>query len=197
MRYDKIFSKQYNELSIEYGIIYGKDKKVFLIKTGQHGSIHGYKDKYLKMATNINRKYGCTVVVSSNPYDGTDSLVQAFDVIYDEVGQVGEVYFLGVSNGAVLGARYGHLHPEIKRMLLINGPIMINWPQIKKGLESFDGEFVTIMYGSLDPSYRYAEMVELVNNPDKVRLVKCEGSDHNFKNMDERFQRLPEEFLFS
>lgn len=41
----------------------------------------------------------------------------------------GNIYYMGMSNGAVLVARYGHMHPEIKRMLLINGPLMINWPQ--------------------------------------------------------------------
>lgn len=196
MEYNKIFSKKYKEQIIDYGIIYGTDKMVVLIKTGQNGSIYGYNDKYLRMATDINKKHSCTVVVSSNPYDCTDSLEQALEVIFEEVSQDVEVYFMGMSNGAILGARFGHLHPEIKRMLLINGPLMINWPQTKKGLEKFNGEFATMVYGSLDPSYMYAEMVEFIDNPGKIKLVKCEGADHNFKNMDEYFQRLPEEFLF-
>lgn len=196
MRYNKIISKQYKELSIDYGILYGTEKRVVLIKTGQNGSIYGYNDKYLIMAKNINEKYGSTVVVSSNPYDCTDSLGQALEVISEEVSHNVEVYFMGMSNGAILGARFGYLHPEIKRMLLINGPLMINWPQTKKGLERFNGEFATMVYGSLDPSYMYAEMVEFIDNSGKIRLVKCEGADHNFKNMDEYFQRLPEEFLF-
>ena len=196
MEYNKILSKKYKELIIDYGIIYGTGKMVVLIKTGQNGSIYGYNDKYLRMAIDINKKYSCTVVVSSNPYDCTDSLGQALEVIDEEVSQEAEVYFMGMSNGAILGARFGYLHPEIKRMLLINGPLMINWPQTKKGLEKFNGEFATMVYGSLDPSYMYAEMVGFIDNHRKIRLVKCEGADHNFKNMDEYFQRLSEEFLF-
>ena len=195
-KYNKMFSKQYNDQSIDYGILCGTDKKVVLIKTGQNGSIYGYGNKYIKMAKNINQKYGSTVVVSSNPYDCTDSLGHALEVIKEEVNQDVDVYFIGMSNGAILGARFGHSHLEIKRMLLINGPLMINWPKTKRGLEQFEGECVTMVYGSLDPSYKYAEMVEFIDNPGKIRLVKYEGADHNFKNMDELFQSLPEEYLF-
>lgn len=196
MRYNKIISKQYKELSIDYGILYGTEKRVVLIKTGQNGSIYGYNDKYLIMAKNINEKYGSTVVVSSNPYDCTDSLGQALEVISEEVSHNVEVYFMGMSNGAILGARFGHLHSKIKRMLLINGPLMINWPQTKKGLEKFEGESVTMVYGSLDLSYKYAKMIKFIDNPGKIRLVTIEGADHNFKNMNECFQSLPERYLF-
>lgn len=162
--FDNIFSNRYNEQLIDYGIIYGTGKSVFLIKTGQNRSIYGYNNKYLKMAKHINLQYGCTVVVSSNPYDCTDSLGQALEVIKQEVNQDVNVYYTDVSNGAILGARFGHLHSEIKRMLLINGPLMINWPQTKKGLEKFEGESVTMVYGSLNPSYEYAKMIEFMDN---------------------------------
>lgn len=194
--FDKIFSNRYNEQLIDYGIIYGTGKTVFLIKTGQNGSVYGYNNKYLKMAKHINLQYGCTVVVSSNPYDCTDSLGQALEVIKQEVNQDVDVYYMGMSNGAILGARFGHLHSEIKRMLLINGPLMINWSQTKKGLEKFEGESVVMVYGSLDPSFKYAEMIEFIDNPGKIRLITIEGADHNFKNMDECFQSLLEEYLF-
>ena len=48
--FDIIHRKRYNEQLINYGIIYGTDKRVFLIKAGQNGSIYGYNNKYLKMA---------------------------------------------------------------------------------------------------------------------------------------------------
>lgn len=194
--FDKIHRKRYNEQSIDYGIIYGTDKRVVLIKTGQNGSIYGYNNKYLKMAKHINLQYGYTVVVSSNPYDCTDSLGQALEIIKQEVNQDVDIYYMGMSNGAILGARFGHLHSKIKRMLLINGPLMINWPQTKKGLEKFEGESVTMVYGSLDLSYKYAKMIKFIDNPGKIRLVTIEGADHNFKNMNECFQSLPERYLF-
>ena len=130
---------------------------------GQNGSVYGYNNKYLKMAKYINLQYGCTIVVSSNPYDCTDSLGQALEVIKQEVNQDVNVYYMGMSNGAILGARFGHLHSEIKRMLLINGPLMINWPKTKKGLEKFEGESVVMVYGSLDPSFKYAEINPTLN----------------------------------
>ena len=59
---------------IRYGIIYGKNTIVF-IKGGQDCSLYGYQNKYLKMAHNIHDKYGYTVIVSSNPFNGENPLV--------------------------------------------------------------------------------------------------------------------------
>ena len=36
--------------SVEYGYLPGKMKKLLLIKTGAGGSIHGYQNKYLRIA---------------------------------------------------------------------------------------------------------------------------------------------------
>lgn len=195
MNYNKIIKKEYGQVMIDYGIIYGAATKAILIKTGQNGNIYGYNNKYLEMANCLNKNYDITVVVSSNPYDCTDSLGQALELIREENRSVMDVYFMGVSNGAVLGARFGHLHSEIKRMLLINGPLMINWPQSKKGLEKFQGELATLIYGSLDPSYRYVGLIDLINNSTRINKVIVDGADHNFRNMDEYFQRLPDEYL--
>ena len=103
---------------------------------------------------------------------------------------------MGVSNGAILGARYGCHYPEIKKMLLINGPLMINWLQTRKGVEKYKGERVTFVYGSLDPSYNYREAISLIQSESKVDLVVVEGADHNFRGMENHFSKLIEEYLF-
>ena len=40
-----------------------------------------YNNKYIKMAKRLNKKYKCTVICSSNPFDGNNPLDNAFTVI--------------------------------------------------------------------------------------------------------------------
>ena len=58
------FERTYKEENIHIGYIVGNHKAVF-VKTGQGGSIYGYKNKYLDIALNLNKKYGCSVFVSN------------------------------------------------------------------------------------------------------------------------------------
>jgi len=196
MNFDKVISLKYGSNEIEYGIVKGSGDTVLLIKVGQGGSIYGYENKYLKIAKHINDKYGIGAVVSSNPYDKTDSLEQAINLIKEEFGEV-DIYYMGNSNGAILGARFGYLHPEIKRMLLINGPLMINWPQTKLGGQMFEGERIVFVYGSKDASFRYVELIKNLLVGEKIRLEIIEGADHNFAGMDRVFFELVEKYLLS
>ena len=59
--YDKIIRKIIGGETINYGIIFGNDKIVF-IKTGVDGDIRGYKDKYLKMSHRVHERMGATVI---------------------------------------------------------------------------------------------------------------------------------------
>ena len=34
-----------------------------------------YQNKYIKMAKRLNQKYGCSVICSSNPFDGNNPSV--------------------------------------------------------------------------------------------------------------------------
>lgn len=196
VNFDKIISQKYGSNEIEYGIVKGSSNEILLIKVGQGGSIYGYENKYLKIAKHINDKYGIGAVVSSNPYDKTDSLEQAINLIKEEFGEV-DIYYMGNSNGAILGARFGYLHPEIKRMLLINGPLMINWPQTKQGVQMFEGERIVFVYGSKDASFRYVELIKNLLVGEKIRLEIIEGTDHNFVGMDSEFLELAEKYLLS
>ena len=44
---------------------------------------------------------------------------------------------MGDSNGDLVGAQQCWNVDKIKNALLINGPLMINWPKTKKGAEEF------------------------------------------------------------
>lgn len=67
MDYDNVISKAVDDATIEYGLLYGNEKIVF-IKVGADGNIRGYKDKYLKMARRVHNRLGATVICASNPW---------------------------------------------------------------------------------------------------------------------------------
>ena len=71
--FDKEIKKVYSNTEIEYGVVIGNNNVLF-IKAGQNGSKYGYNNKYLQIASRINKKYGYSVVCSSNPFDGTNPL---------------------------------------------------------------------------------------------------------------------------
>lgn len=176
-----------------YGLIKGNEV-VILIKTGYGGNIYGYQNKYYSLAYKINKEFGYSVVVADNPYDNTDSLSDAIKIIKENLHLSKDIniYYIGVSMGAIIGALYGKKHPEIKRMLLINGPLTINIDKIIKGLNELECEKVTLVYGSLDPSYKYAK--ELKFNKE-INVVIKEGMDHNFSQSTSGFFDLPFMYL--
>ena len=184
--------------TIQYGIVQGSNTIVF-IKAGANGSMYGYENKYLQIARNINKTHGYTVICSSNPdYNRENPLNQAIELIsnYAESNNFEDykILYMGHSDGASLGARYGYLYPKIKRMLLINPPIFFNWHKLKDGMKQFNGEKAVFVYGNLDPSYKYVEMISLIDN-DRVKLEIIQDADHHFVDKLDDFMNLPYKYL--
>lgn len=199
MKFDLEITSNYKEnIEIKYGIINGNNK-IVLIKAGQDGSNYGYENKYLKMAINLNNKFGCTVITSSNPFDGTNPLDNDLKIIDDYCKNNKlknyEIYFVGLSNGAMIGLIWGYQYSKIKKMLLINSPIFINWHKIKNGLKNNKNQKIYLIYGEYDQSIKYIELYNpLLNNDIILNIIK--GADHNFTNMMDEFVSLPEKYLF-
>lgn len=197
LKFDKIVKSNLEDITvIEYGIIEGNNTIVF-IKSGQNGSIYGYNNKYIKMAKRLNKKYKCTVICSSNPFDGNNLLDNAFTVIekYTSKFEDYKVYYLGFSNGALIGAYFGINYPKIKRMLLVNMPLIYDINLIKNNLNNFNNEKVTIVYGSLDYSINLLENIKNIkSNILDIKVILNE--DHYFSKDEEDFYSLPEKYLF-
>ena len=197
LKFDKIVKSNLEDITIiEYGIIEGNNTIVF-IKSGQNGSIYGYDNKYIKMAKRLNKKYKCTVICSSNPFDGNNPLDNAFTVIekYTSKFEDYKVYYLGFSNGALIGAYFGINYPKIKRMLLVNMPLIYDINLIKNNLNNFNNEKVTIVYGSLDYSINLLENInDIKSNRLDIKVILNE--DHYFSKDEEDFYSLPEKYLF-
>ena len=197
LKFDKeIHSKLEDIAIIDYGIVEGNNIIVF-IKAGQNGSLYGYQNKYIKMAKRLNQKYGCSVICSSNPFDGNNPLDNAMEVIEDYAKRFDDfkIYYLGYSNGALIGAWFGIKYPKIKRMALVNGPLMYNLYKTKEGALSFKGESINFIYGEFDQSIGYVELLKSLEN-DKIKVFIEEGQDHHFSKSEEDFQKIPEKYLF-
>lgn len=197
MEFDIVMCKKFDDkINIDYGIVNGNNTILF-IKAGQDGSMYGYENKYLKIAKRINDKYGFTVISSSNPFDGRNPLDNAMEVIEEYSKERFEdynIYYMGHSNGGLIGAWYGNQYKKIKRMLLINAPLMYNWHKTKEGIKKFTGELVSMIYGEYDQSIQFTELLKpLLNESIKLNIIKNE--DHHFKNNMEDFLSLPEQYL--
>ena len=197
LKFDKEIHSKFEDIAIiDYGIVEGNNIIVF-IKAGQNGSLYGYQNKYIKMAKRLNKKYGCSVICSSNPFDGNNPLDNAMEVIEDYAKRFDDfkIYYLGYSNGALIGAWFGIKYPKIKRMALVNGPLMYNLYKTKEGALSFKGESINFIYGEYDQSTPYIELLKSIEN-DKIKVFIEEGQDHHFSKSEEDFQKIPEKYLF-
>ena len=100
------------------------------------------------------------------------------------------IYYFGVSKGGLIGCWYGADNPNIKRFVSVNAPLMINFfNKTKPALEKLK-EKVVMVYGKLDPSYRYTPFLEGVAD---YKMV--EGADHYFKGKMCEFENSIDEYL--
>lgn len=100
-----------------------------------------------------------------------------------------DIIFIGFSDGANIGAQQGYLIPKIKRMLLINGPLMINFHKTKSGILAFENEKIEMIYGEQDPSYKYVGLLDFIDSK-FLEVDTLEGIDHNFTNALPDFEQL-------
>ena len=192
--FDQIIQRPFDNKTIEYGIIKGNNIVVF-IKVGLDGSIYGYKNKYLQIATTLHNKYGVSVVVASNPFSFENPLDQAMEVINEYIPKVEEIYYMGHSLGALIGGCYAYKYPKIKRLLMVNSLLHVNFHKLKNGLDNFQGESVLIS-GEKDQSHVYIRMMDKIQNPN-FKYIVIPNADHNFSASVEVFITLPERYLFT
>ena len=192
MQFDLIKSLGNGENQIDYGFVFGDDRqKILLIKAGQDGSIYGYRNKYLKLACEMRELCGFSVVCASTPSSDISQMVQFAEVVKSEfeIGGQTKIYFMGMSMGASIGCIGRTLFPEISRFLLVNPPLMINTTRICRSAKAFDGDMLTFVFGSLDPSAHLAGLLKL-HEHENMRVVIVPGQDHYFSRNEFRLLEL-------
>ncbi|MDD7497935.1 hypothetical protein [Fibrobacter sp.] len=192
MQFDLIKSLGDGDNQIDYGFVFGDDRqKILLIKAGQDGSIYGYRNKYLKLACEMRDLYGFSMVCASTPSSDINQMAQLAEVVKSEfeIGGQTKIYFMGISMGASIGCIGRTLFPEISRFLLVNPPLMINTTRICRSAKTFDGDMMTFVFGSLDPSAHLAGLLKL-HERENMHVVVVPGQDHHFSRNEFRLLEL-------
>lgn len=167
-----------------YGVVRGSDV-VFLMKTGTGEDIYGYHNKYLKLAKQVNYKYGVTAIVINGSMDILSDLSFLGEYAFRDI------YFMGMGNSAMEAIQCVYDNPFIKRMLLINGPLTKNLHKTKMGIENYKGE-LTFVYGGKDQSCAF---LPLIQDYSKIKIVVIKEQDHYFCKGDD-ILALPDKYLF-
>ena len=184
----KDFENIHEEGGICIGYIVGDSNAVF-IKTGQGGSIYGYEDKYLDLALHLNGKYGCSVFVSKTSVDGRCNFGGEMELVKKILGENAQIYYVGVSKGGLIGCWNALQFGCIKRILAINAPLMINFHnKTLPAVKSYERGKISMVYGSLDPSYTYIPFIS-----GYVDVQTVDGADHNFSEHLDVFKRIIED----
>ena len=170
-----------------------------LIKGGQGGSAYGYKNKYLNLASEICDKYGITVVSCAtsdepNSDNRTNQITEDIALLNETCKSRPKILFMGMSKGASLGCIEGSKISQISRLLLINPPLMINLPRICHAAKNFNGEMMTFVFGSKDPSVKESRLLKL-HERDNMKVITVPGQDHYFSRDGFNLMMLVEEYL--
>ena len=190
MNFDKIISKVMGEEKIQYGIVFGNEKIVF-IKSGAYGGIKGYEDKYLKMSHRIHERIGATVICASNPEVEHASLDEkAIRWIASQLNLSGyELYFVGTSDGGYQNLILASRFPETVKYLGINSSY-IDMGGLEKKINDLPNVEKIFVYGTKDDDYDDIVPALKAMKKDKLKVLEVEGADHKFNGMLDEFISL-------
>ncbi len=191
MDYDKIIKKYIEDTKIDYGIIFGNEKIVF-IKVGTEGNFRGYKDKYLKMSHRVHERMGATVICASNPEIKNGHFIADKEMISYVASELKHtdyrVYFLGVSDGAYHNIVLATEIPQSMKLLGISTSRK-DVEDFKEKLQASEHIEKILVYGTED--YEYDIVPELENSEFKnLKVITIDGADHHFKGMLDDFVAL-------
>lgn len=191
LNYDKVVRKKIEVETINYGIISGNEKIVF-IKVGADGNIKGYKNKYLKMAHRVHEKTGATVICASNPYIENGHVAADKEMILKVVNEMNfseyTVSFFGTSDGAYHNLSLAQEISGVIKILCVN-PSSVNLDDLEKKLLKLSSVNKILVYGSKDDEYSsLLHLKEL--NCENLELMTIDGADHEFKGMSEEYITL-------
>ena len=210
-KYSKIeWQETMNGVTIDCSLdiaIHPADSKIVLLTVpGVDGSVDGFKNKYIKIAESIQEKYGAAIVRMANPfitsYHWESNIRQSLNYIIENTEEITghkdvEIRIMAHSAGAAVVAQIAWEYPEITRILLINPATKLGIGKIKYGLSEFEGDKITVMFGSEDPSAGDVDEISKLSEAKNVHTHILEGVDHNFSGGSlEAFITAPALYLF-
>lgn len=179
--------------------VYGKGKNVVLVLTGLGGTVKGYHNKYEIIANNIVTEHNCTVFVATTPHgswehskENLDYIMKFIDQRMSPINKDYKIYVMGHSAGGTFILWYAYNYPRITRILAANPVLNVNFHKLENGANNFKCEFIKIIIGDKDPSYKYADLLQRVKSIETIILPHI---DHEFKDSIESFIDLPNKYL--
>ena len=193
LSYDKVTSRPVRTEEINYGILYGNEKIVF-IKVGADGSIRGYQDKYLKMAHRIHERLGATVICASNPEIEYDAQVAADKAMISEIATArgfddSKVYFVGTSDGGYQNLLLAKEIPQTVKILGIN-PSLSSVQDFVEKVQALPHVQKIMVYGTKDDVYDECVPELQALDCENLEILTVEGADHEFTDMVDAFIAL-------
>lgn len=193
MNYEKILKKYIGFEKIEYGVLYGNEKIVF-IKVGVSGSIRGYQNKYLKMAHRVHERIGATVICSSNPDISIEKhLGEDKALIKKVISDLGldtcELYFVGTSDGGEHSLKLSQQFTETVKFIGLNS----SWSSIEAFLErikSLPHVKKIFVYGAMDDDFDDIVPRLKAQDCDNLEIIILDGADHDFTGKVDDFIAL-------
>ena len=192
LNYNKCISKTVTGEKINYGILHGNEKIVF-IKTGADGNIRGYQDKYLKMAHRVHQRLGATVICASNP-DAEYAAQEVADkaMIAKVAADCGfadyEIYFVGTSDGGYQNLRLAQQMPQARKILGINTSL-IDADDLAAHLKKLSYVEKVLVYGTKDEAFQCIPALQAAGC-ENLEIITVAGADHEFMGIVDEFIAL-------
>ena len=193
MNYDRIISKTVDYEKMQYGILFGNEKVVF-IKVGADREIRGYQDKYLRMAHRVHERIGATVICATNPYIDRGAHLEADRNLIDKVIAEGglencKMHFVGTSDGGYHSLLLAKQFPQATKYLGINSSHC--------GIEDFAEKILgfsevkkILVYGTEDDDFNTDVPALRALACDSLEIILVDGADHRFSGRVDEFIAL-------
>ncbi len=185
-----------NNHGMNYGVVKG-DHRIFFVKPGLGSDHVGYENKYLRMSYLLREKYGCSIIVASNPHDGVSHVNNDKSILEQYVTENSiespELYFFGSSNGGIKGLELTDHGVVFRNMVLVNMPLMINYHKTKRYISAIPQTNILAVYGEYDPSVPYIPFID--GKFEHVKVVIIPRADHNFKERINEFIDISERLM--
>ena len=193
MNYENILKVSVEFEEIEYGILFGNDKVVF-IKVGAGGELRGYQDKYLRMAHRIRGRIGATVICATNPYiDGDAHLEADRNMINKVIAEGGlkncEMYFVGTSDGGYHSLLLAKQFPQATKYLGINSS-HCGIADFTKKISGLSEVKKILVYGTEDDDFNTDVPALRALACDSLEIILVDGADHRFSGRVDDFIAL-------
>jgi len=185
----------------DYFSIEGDKTRALVMLIGMDGTLFEHEERYLRIAEKAHSLYSVSVFAFRNPASNWDIQGNGFSAVMVTVKKTMdencEIYFFGFSAGASFAIFNSWEYPEIKRLLLVNPPLMANFHRVCESMRRSAGTS-TLVIGERDPSLTLGR---IVLNSKKTSgfsdVIIHPGADHQFTGMTNEFIELPFTYLFN